>query len=248
MKVATIVSTPHLSLVRENDYHLCLAHLINKDKTYTAFYKQQAADKFVIMDNGAAEGKQPSIEELLDKAWTIGPQEIVLPDVVYDTRESLDRSYKMLSKISSIWPSPSKRPFKLMAVPQGNTIDEWVSCLKVMVTWPINTIGVTKFLTPKCGPDARLLALRESEQYWRFLDIHLLGCWSTPLEIARIRRVFNVRGTDSSIALVYAAHGMRLDPSTPRPEGEIDFSYMVPDVDLLRYNIFKWRELCHAAV
>ena len=66
-KVAQIVPVPHLPQIENNHYHMCLAHLVKESEGYTEFYRRMSDEgKFVLMDNGAAEGSQLATYELLE--------------------------------------------------------------------------------------------------------------------------------------------------------------------------------------
>ena len=66
-KIAQIVPVPHLEQIKDNHYHMCLAHLVGQNAKYSEFYRCMSdADKFVLMDNGAAEGAQLPVGKLLE--------------------------------------------------------------------------------------------------------------------------------------------------------------------------------------
>lgn len=243
MKAATIVPTAYLGLIQNDDYHMCLGHLVGKDKAYTDFYAEMGKDpnKYVIMDNGAAEQNRRPIEELVEKAKICNAQEIILPDELMDTETTLNLSYQALEYVRS------HSKLKVMAVPQGETLEEWLDCALVMIGWDIDCLGIPKILTRVAEHrDARLQALTLLDHYTRGLDIHLLGCWSTPIEITMIERaacnksILPVRGVDSSIAYVYAREGILISQAE-RPSGAIDFKAKDADVSLLQENINIWR-------
>jgi len=138
-----------------------------------------------------------------------------------------------------------------MAVPQGNTIEEWLQCAKHMLDWPIASIGVSKFCTPQYGPHARyrcVQALRELELSLGRdpIAVHLLGCWEDPREIGEVAKVFDIRGCDSIIAYWFSQADLIMDTSmNTRPEGHPDFDNgLYPDPRLLATNIERWRSYC----
>lgn len=248
MKAATILPADYLFLTEEDDYHMCLAHLIGEDKKYTNFYKKigQDPNKFLIMDNGVIEGDPRPIEEIVQKALSVGADEIILPDVFMNMAETLDKSYEALQKVRNDFPN-----LRVMVVPQGESLEEWLECARIMLTWDIDTIGIPKVLVHLEGRDGRLNALEELGHSLRGLDIHLLGCWVTPIEIlmidraAKEGRILPVRGVDSAIAYVYTRSGGLISDSD-RPDSEpIEFrSNLGPRIDLslLEANIDLWKE------
>lgn len=247
MKTATILPTNYLSLISEDDYHMCLAHLIGKDKEYTNFYHTMGntPGKYVIMDNGLIEGDPRPIEELVEKACEIRAHEIILPDVFRDTEATLEAACEAMDYLNDF----ENLPFRLMAVPQGDTLDEWLYCAEQMIEWDIDCLGIPKVLVDIVGRDGRLEALKALGNRVRGLDIHLLGCWETPLEITMIEKAVQqkiikpVRGVDSAIPYVYAREGLLLN-QTERPAGHIDFSDKGTDIELLKKNIEMWKDSC----
>lgn len=251
MLAATIVPTHYLGYTDKKPYHMALAHLIGKDEVYTEFYKEQAKNgAFVILDNGLIEGDQRPITELLSKAIKIGAQELILPDVFKNLSDTLDLGMSALEYIQA-----QNTDIRIMAVPQGNSIEEWIECAKLMLEWPIHTLGIPKVLTKLGGRDARLNVLQVLKETIEKaqVDIHLLGCWSNPIECTMIHNaaehglIPQVRGIDSAIAYVYAREGWLISQG-PRPTGEIHFNAKDADRDKLARNIEIWEQACNPQV
>lgn len=249
MRVATIVPISQLDLIEEQDYHLCLAHLAPKSKSYREFYTRQSQKpgSYVILDNGAAEGASQPIEFLVEAALQIGAHELVLPDVLFDAAATLRSSYTALSYISS----QNMDTLNTMVVPQGRTLQEWYRCAEVMMGWPVTCIGISKFLSTKEGYVARLRARGFLEKEWLQekphrprKQVHLLGCNSHVGETLMVASKYSVRGTDSAIAYIFTKAGVSLGLHTSRPKEEIDFFEAEGAVDdtLLRANIRLWTE------
>lgn len=247
MKAASIVPVKYLHMIRDDEYHMCLAHLIGKDKEYTDFYKEigSTKGKYLIMDNGVIEGNPRPIEEIVQKAIMVGADEIVLPDVFRDMNATLELSYAALQYVKMDFPQ-----LKVMVVPQGNSLDEWMTCAMAMLDWDIDCIGIPKVLVHLGGRDGRLEVLERLGHRLRGLEIHLLGCWTTPLEILVIDRYVKegkirpVRGVDSAIAYVYSREG-ELISNMDRPNSmAINFRDEDTDEELLERNLRAWREAC----
>jgi hypothetical protein len=248
MKVATILPGHYLFKIWSEDYHMCLAHLIEEDDRYTEFYRGQCKykDKYVIMDNGVIEGDPRPIEEIVKKALNLGVNEIILPDAYQDMSKTLDQSYAALRYVKDNF------PLKLMAVPQGKTIEEWLECAEIMLEWEIDCLGIPKMLTSLGGRDARMAVLRTLGKKLRGMEIHLLGCWQTPLEITLIESAVKneiicpVRGVDSAIPFVFAKAGILLDSDDRPQDTHITFKETLADVSssLLDRNIGIWHEAC----
>lgn len=243
MKVATILPTAYLEMIRDDDYHMCLAHLIGNDPVYTDFYKQIGKEdgKYLIMDNGVIEGDCRPIDEIVRKALSVQADEIILPDVFRDTEATLKSSYDALRYVRGNF------PLRVMVVPQGNSLDEWLGCALAMIDWDIDCIGIPKVLVHLAGRDGRLEALKMLGNRLRGLDIHLLGCWTTPLEITTISRavydkhILPVRGVDSAIPYMYTKKGILLCDDD-KPHITVDFQDTRVDYSLLERNVRLWKE------
>lgn len=242
MDIATIVPIAHLDLERNSDYHLCLAHIADHNAAYFSFYRRQSLmAHFVILDNGAAEnGQSMNIEDLMSIAISIRCREMVLPDVICDRASTLKRSREALDLINEAGIEVMK-----MVVPQGNTAKEWISCVREMLEWNVNTFGISKFITQKLF-GSRVEALEAvPELIDSKMAIHLLGYTGDGKEVSNIRNRFRgrIRGIDSSIATLYAQRG-EVMPLSGRPEGEALNLDAIVDEKLLERNIEKWRMIC----
>lgn len=225
-KVAQIVPVSCLHMIRDNHYHMCLAHLVEASEEYTKFYRSMSEHgKYVLMDNGAAENSQLGVDELLAMYDKVKPTEIVVPDTLCDMEDTLGKMDSFVSEHGE------RLSYKFMVVPQGKTVDEWKACAYQMLKCKrINTIGISKFLNIVTGdPMARLKAAEfVYEQCCKMgldkVEIHLLGCDEGPGIVRNIRaHVPIVRGCDSAFAYIAAQAGVSIDARTTRPAGEIDF-------------------------
>jgi hypothetical protein len=257
MQVATILPTPLLSANPDPSYSMCLYQEVKRNAIYGNYFKElKKQGNFVIMDNGAAEGVNPTAEELMEIYPYVDPSEIILPDVVYDRIETITRTKKAYSNFID---AGLHKKYQFMAVPQGSNYPDWLRCMKEMIRQDsIDTIGISKFVTPRYqvemggATNVRLecvdAILNEAGYLKREINIHLLGCWCDPAEIQQIEQVFpgRVRGTDSAIAYVYARAGVEYKPTVLRPDNkEIDFTNgTVSDLELLKKNIQHWRSYC----
>lgn len=250
MKTATILPTHYLNMIKEEPYHMCLAHLIGVDKEYTEFYKEVGRynDKYLIMDNGVIEGDRRPIQEIIKKALLVKANEIILPDAFMEMEETLELSYSALQIVRNDFPD-----LKVMAVPQGKTMDEWLDCAQAMIDWDIQCLGIPKVLTKIAGRDGRLNALTFLGNKLRGLDVHLLGCWTTPLEATLIEKAVQsglirpVRGIDSAIAWVYSKDGTLICDSDRPAHIHVDFKDRWTNQQILQKNIEMWKAACEIA-
>lgn len=243
MKIATILPTKHLYIEDRSDYHLCLAHHVCEDLTYTFFFRRQVRrGAFVMLDNGAAENGVPmEAKAIAALADMIGCNEIVLPDTIYKKDDTLRLSHKAIQIIRD---ECSLADVKLMAVPQGDTPLRWKSCLIEMLSWGVDTIGISKFIAPKLFP-SRLQALLEVPILLESkCDIHLLGYTGVEGEISAIDTLIpnRIRGIDSSIATLYAhQHEMLRDRG--RPDIPLDLNAELEE-SWININVRRWKKLC----
>jgi hypothetical protein len=255
LKTATILPQNFLHLIKDEEYHMTLAHLLGKDgfEEYTEFYTQAGHDpnKFVIMDTGLIEGDARPTEELVEKAHFYMVDEMALNDVFMDHAQTLKSTYAALKVVDEKAGAHRKR---LMGIPQGTHLEDWIACAKEMLSWEaVDTIGVPKVLTKLEGRDARLKAIHAIQQELAETDtdVHLLGCWESPLELKIIENAVRseviapVRGVDSAIAYAYAREGLSIT-SAERPEGAINFAAQKCDEEVLAYNIAVWKREAEA--
>jgi hypothetical protein len=166
---------------------------------------------FVILDNGAYETTARDSNQLIEMAYRYRVDEVIAPDVMRDTRESL----RLLDEFMAVWKHPSRRnrrPERVMAVLQGRTIEQCQSMARqVAADHPlIETIGIPKHLPHTTGiPTARLeLALWLRDTFHGSWEIHFLGftCDGEVHDAAEI----GVRSLDSSIPYVCAGEKVEL--------------------------------------
>lgn len=255
MKVATILPQSYLHICEDEDYLMALAHLINKPgmEAYTAFFKRKGLDEntYLIMDNGVIEGDPRPINELLTKAIEIHANELILPDCFRNSTETL----RMVDEATLYLANHSMdiTGMNFMAVPQGETLEQWLSCAVLLLDNPaVGCIGVPKVLVDIAGRDARYVAISKlADRVGDFggRDIHLLGCWKTPLEVSMIAKgvlqgdLPEVRGVDSIIAYNMARAGIKINCDDRPNQDPIDFADgKIENEVLLAHNILIWKD------
>lgn len=228
-RIAHIVPVSHLEDTKDLQYHMCLAHLVGNEEYRNHFANMAKLGRFVLMDNGAAEGAQLQPEKLIEAYAEIRPKEIVLPDTLYESGSTIQKTRNFINKLDN---RNLLGEFRLMAVPQGNTFAEWLACARIFVKdTRINTIGISKFLNI-CTKNRYIryeacmeLALLFAEYNRTDLEVHLLGCDEGPSIVKMIKNRFEfVRGCDSAFAYLQAQSGKMLTiEDDSRPEGTINF-------------------------
>ena len=150
IKFFTIPPVAHMDLMEINDRYFFLAHLMNQE-SYKEFALTKIKEgKHVIIDNGAAEGKEMRVEDIVDLAEELLPTEIVAPDRLLNCNTTLHLlemfERKFMSRSNA---TPEMRRVGIMAVPQGKSLFEWMKCYMMMAADPLVTvIGMSKISIP----------------------------------------------------------------------------------------------------
>lgn len=216
MRIAHIVPTSMLRLVERHDYHLVLADLVVNNWIYADFYrKQRERGAYVILDNGAYEfGRTPSVDTLLEAAEFIHPQEIVLPDSMYGPDCALESVEMSLEGRERLWEAGYH---KFMAVPHGNTLQEWnwsLNQLRSLVG--VRCIGIAEkdaLKLVKGGRRSQLVELIPKR-----MPIHLLGMMEDMSDVIDPKTRRRIRGVDGSKMMVWGLHEQAVYPTdSPLP-------------------------------
>lgn len=257
IKMASIVPQNLLYHIQKDNIHMALAHLVGEPgyEMYTDFYKKgRKASAFTILDNGVIEGSPMPIAKIIEKAELIKADEIVLPDVFKDDEATLTSVDNAIKWLEQRYKNIKNCPFRLMVVPQGKDKTSWLNCAEELIKRhgdKINTLGIPKHLVDTFkSRDARVDAIatlqRNPEIDIQGYDIHLLGCWTTPLEVLTIAKLSDqgdipmVRSCDSAIAYVYARNNARFCDMDRPDKAPIDFKHGQCNETILRTNICSW--------
>lgn len=208
-----------LELTKDNQYHMCLAHLVLQSDEYASFYRRMSNEgKYVLVDNGAAESQKMTYDDLMRVYEKINPTEIVLPDVLFNMDGTIARTSEFLEEYGG-----DLSKYKKMIVPQGTTEVQWLKCLREMLEiGEFDTIGVPKWLGARSETARVKISLELSDSN---VEVHLLGCSENPIIVQCCRAVNpNVRGCDSAFAYICAKAGYNgIDAYTTRPRASINF-------------------------
>jgi hypothetical protein len=203
----------------EQSFHLALVHLL-ADPLYKSFMKERSRKgDYIILDNSAYENGGPEIsnEEYFQKAMKIGAGEIVAPDVLGDSKLTLQKSFNFLEYVKKA----NTFPIRFMLVPQGRTVEEWEDCFFSLIErhsycFPFRrpVIGVPRITeTLPGGVYGRVNFLTAAARETPSFMIHLLG-WGRQMEtLPLIARDFpHVRSIDSAKPFHFALEGITLTP------------------------------------
>lgn len=237
MKLALIPPYSQVNSIFRTDYQLVLPeHLSNKDYQ-DAYIAARRNGDYLIMDNGAAEGRLLSPGELRSMALGLMVNEIVVPDVLGDM-------YATLRMAKEFFQFGVDTRFKYMGVVQGQTLDECCACVEAYYSdhGNITVLGLPRHLisTTKNKKARAELAAYIYSNYPGY-QIHLLG--TNPSYIRELREnaydfhAANVRGVDTSAPFNYAwgAKSMLKGDYCGRPEYYFEMS--LPTTQTLDHNI-----------
>jgi len=190
-------------------YHLCLAHLLDRNAQQMAYYKGRSAsvDDYVILDNGAYEhGYSIPFRTILKVAQEIHPNEVVLPDAFLNKRETIlsaCEGHKLfLDDIE--WAAD----INIMVAPQGESTHEWMQCFDALANaLRPDTIGIPVVYESMMGRGVliqQVIKYFENDAYYQ-PDIHLLGWDGDLYKLACYARDFPlwIRGIDSAKPFYY---------------------------------------------
>lgn len=219
MRLAIIAPNAYLqdfSAFRNNSYHLVLAHRFNSEPEYRNFYidQRKKAKSFIILDNGACElGESIANERLLETAKNLQPDVLVLPDVLHQSQATIARTEKFIE----LYKRQKALKYKLMAVVQGKTREEWLETLSFFTANPdIDMIGIssTNAMYPKAkNYYTRIKTLKYllKKHLIGGKRIHMLGLDdSGHFELRHFSKYPFIEGADSSAPVVHGAHGIKI--------------------------------------
>lgn len=217
MKFSFIVPANYLEFSKPGQFDLILAQVAQKSESYLNYFKNRSKSRYLILDNGAFElGEAVDPDLLLYLLKELHPNEVVLPDVLYDTRETQVNHFLFYRKIFN-----EHIDVTCMGVVQGKTWEEWVGSFDWMMDkeW-IDVIGIgqfvpytrAKFIREK-GKDDKIFDRVNALYYLGYIQrkihkpIHALGCLD-PVEIKYLASMMWVRSQDSKVPFI---HGFNED-------------------------------------
>lgn len=248
MKVALITPTAFLRRFATTDYHLVLAQQYMHDEKYRRFYKERvAAGDHVMLDNGAYElGQSIPTAKLIEIAEDLNPTAVYLPDARFDTAKTISLMEEALPKFKG-------RGWKLLGVPQGNSLEGVLECYQwILSNSDIDGFGIYEEVGEVTGLGRR----------WDFLDYlqkeklvddrlyyHMLGMEEDLVNIKHLARFKFVSGIDSAKPIAYGLWGIRFDedlgPICPYPHRQKSYFNIeyTSFGDIINHNIqctLKW--------
>lgn len=245
MNLAHIVPPQWEGTLFNRGYKMALAHWVLEYPTYVEALQESSA--YILLDNGAFEGAQVSVPDLVRAAQLIGADEVVLPDVRGDAKATLQSSWAALGQVETQ---------SVMFVPQGRVEEDRQACLDSWMsrwdewrgTYDL-TIGVTSLrgegLSPQIGTRKSFL-LPNSRAPLHLLglgDVHEFSYWELPAALS-----VGVRSIDTSLAFALGAEGVLLTPDIPKIYLKNPAAYLALSThrrNLIRLNVLileQWIE------
>lgn len=245
--------------MRLGDRVFVLAHLWVQSSKYRNFIYDlidEDIDRWITLDNSAAERALVTEDILIDVMKDLAPSEVIAPDVLFDKDATIANAIKFRDRVEAEGLLDSTDIF---FCPQGKTKEDWLEAYEwgLKQDW-ISTIGFSKIAIPQAWlPDwkddqgikeARHMAYDYlKERNLLLKPIHCLGQGSyTEFEYYDHPAM---RSTDSVYPILSAINGIDFtkDAETriPTPHNFLEtFDMQNVDMDLIKSNIEMLKKSC----
>jgi hypothetical protein len=216
-------------------------HFIVPENSDMDFWPQET--KYKILDNGVYErGRPMKQDDFLQLARVLKVDEIVLPDVIMNRKETV--------KLTKEFLTTTNKEFQYAAVPQGKDPLEWIECYKDFASLPsIDVLCIPIWLQKRFGCRSAVFhKLLKDEVFSPRKEHHLIG-------LDGYGELLNypyglIRSVDTSLPFSRTAAGLdvtfedsavsRVSFSNPR------IVFGSDSVDLLKKNINILLEAAHS--
>lgn len=259
MKISFITPTAYIKdYGTQGQFILALSHLIKLDEETDYERELKASGMELYLDNGLFENKiAEPIETLIQKALKIGAKLVFLPDVLYNSQETLKNVEKHAKFVR-------EKGLKVGVVVQASNEEDWLELYDKFVVNPeVDLIGISILSVPKSFGgsivSSRIKLLKKLiERGNNTKDLHMLGMGEggEDLQFAKQYCPFVV-SHDSSSAFWNAMQGKKIvsaQINNLRVEGgktsiPVDFNFKNATQEQLEraqdnINLIK-EKLCH---
>jgi len=208
IKMAHTVPPEHFHLQEKvSQCYLVLAHELTKNEKYKRAIMDRDRSKPMMLDNGGYElGEAISDHLLYVLAREFEPDILILPDVFLDGKTTTTRVEKCLDFLKGVGGAGD---VKLMAVPQGKTVAEYMECLMRFYNMDeVDMLGISFLVVERCFSQVTLQpGVEVNRPYLIKLmlrlgltekPVHLLGL-GDPIELKSYKNIPFVVSCDSSI-------------------------------------------------
>jgi hypothetical protein len=234
------------NIVSENTFKergaMVLAQHVLSDADYRNFYSQDF--EYKILDNGAAEEGSVTDEQLIQAISIIKPNIVVCPDVLFNAQETIKRTRNFIDLLKS-----SNANTDIMVVPQGNTRNEYIDCMKELLSISQSKhVGVSK-LGASIGFTDRCECVKNITRLFPNTELHLLGC-NNPIEAVYAKQFSQVKSMDSCLPVLYGLVEKNLPicldnrMQTPKQYFTESWVYDNKISFYIHENILRMQELC----
>jgi hypothetical protein len=253
VRLAHIVPTAYLTsiLSPKDTLHLCLDRLVGSS-VYAGFYKHRAQHgDHIIVDSDVFESRQPSTTgHLIRAVKAVHAHEVILPDDLDSAEETLRLVDGAVKQFRADLPH-----VRLIAVPHGGTLQEYLSCVRAMSDMDVDAIGIVEEAEPY---DMTRSDLIYSVMGVTNKDLHLNGTSENCAELLHSDIRLRVASADTSKFVVWGLNGVPCYPDLipDHYPGRASlggrsayFSYRGATQDLLGQaaaNIAMWRQFMEA--
>jgi hypothetical protein len=217
MRLAFIAPFSMLNQTAHCDFSLMLPQLV-ENPDYAKYFHSLAPneDKYVILDNGAAEDVKISASKLLSTGNLFGVDEIVAPDIIGEGWGTYSRAGEFFGYVDhNDWSSEFSYGYAL----QGKSVEYFLDAIPSLLNSPFNDL-INVWYVPRAlmqfthDPFARLKVAKLLLRYDQDLrPIHFLGMhprYPEELKFLVAENEPRFRSLDTSLPFVYALQGHKI--------------------------------------
>lgn len=221
------------TIKKHTEYDYCLVHLLEESAEYKEYFYNVPNNRLIILDNSIFElGEAFEGSKYLHYIEELKPSIYIAPDVLGKKEPTIDNAAEWNAK---------KLPFDMMAVVQGQSMDELTECYVKFISMGIKAIAIgfnhdffiksqeTRDWDQANGRIRFVRYLKEKGLWCSACYHHLLGC-TLPFEFAH--------GVYKDINSV--------DTSSPVLHGLLDIDY--DELSILNKKKIKVNELMYKTV
>jgi hypothetical protein len=247
MRLALIPPLAYLDQTHQTDMQLMLPELLQDYDYYTVMEGHLSnPNQYVILDNGAAEARQPAFDELMAIVEDLYPQELAIPDVLRNGPASIAKAESFLKTYGSYFLT---LPTKLGIVAAGaNMFDAGKTVSFVMRRYAeyVDVIYIPRsLLADSQDPLARIKLANSFHKFWPDKEIHLFGASTYRAnEVQFASKLPYIRSIDTSLPYSSAAMNMSLRNSngSGRPDHYFDLVFDTEQQAYMYDNVAQYRE------
>lgn len=263
MKVFITPPINHLELseLGDNNFYI-LGQLFKKHEKYREYvWKAKESGRFLILDSGVGdEGEVLTNEELFEMTLQILPNEVIPLDVLYNKNQTIENALWFIDKMKQF---EEMKDVKVMAVPQGKDLFEWLECYKFFLDKEeVSTIGMSKKGVPFCvyGKEMKDQSIAEARHKvmgilddFHFLkkSLHFLGFGDpNEFDLYQVHRYKDFcRSTDSCYTVLAAMNDLYFGEDRfkrfPTPPDYFERNLTEDQIRLTKENVLYLKNCCN---